>query len=56
MGVRSRGINAAGSLYVGPGWDGACVALDLYLDDVAADDLVATPATFAPQSDEDLTC
>ena len=34
-------MNGAGSLYVGPGWDGAIVALDLYLDGVVADDPVA---------------
>jgi uncharacterized protein YndB with AHSA1/START domain len=34
-------MNGAGSLYVGPGWDGAFVALDLYLNGVVADDPVA---------------
>lgn len=37
----SMAMNGAGSLYVGPGWDGAFVALDLYLDGVVADDPVA---------------
>ena len=34
-------MNGAGSLYVWPGWDGAFVALDLYLDGVETDDPVA---------------
>lgn len=34
-------MNGAGSLYVGPGWDGAFVGLDLYLKGVMADDPVA---------------
>lgn len=33
--------SGAGSLYVGPGWDGAIVGLDLYLNGVVADDPVA---------------
>ena len=33
-------MSGAGSLYVGPGWDGAFVALGLYLDGVVADDPV----------------
>ena len=38
-------MNGAGSLYVGPGWDGAFVALDLYLDGVVADDPVAAASS-----------
>ena len=34
-------MSGAGSLYVGPGWDGAFVGLDLYLNGVVADDPVA---------------
>ena len=34
-------MNGAGSLYTGPGWDGAFVSLDLYLHGVVADDPVA---------------
>jgi hypothetical protein len=34
-------MSGAGSLYVGPGWDGAFVALDLYLHGVVADDPIA---------------
>jgi uncharacterized protein YndB with AHSA1/START domain len=33
--------SGAGALYVGPGWDGGFVALDLYLRGVVADDPVA---------------
>jgi len=33
--------NGAGSLYVGPGWDGAFVALDLYLRGKVSEDPVA---------------
>ena len=38
-------MNGAGSLYVGPGWDGAFVALDLYLNGVVADDPVAAASS-----------
>jgi len=34
-------MNGAGSLYTGPGWDGAFVSLDLYLHGVVADDPIA---------------
>jgi uncharacterized protein YndB with AHSA1/START domain len=34
-------MSGAGSLYVGPGWDGAFVALDLYLHGVISDDPIA---------------
>jgi len=35
-------MNGAGSLFVGPGWDGAFVSLDLYLHGVVADDPIAS--------------
>ena len=38
-------MSGAGSLYVGPGWDGAFVALGLYLDGVVADDPVAAASS-----------
>jgi uncharacterized protein YndB with AHSA1/START domain len=38
-------MSGAGSLYVGPGWDGAFVALGLYLDDVVADDPIAAASS-----------
>ena len=34
-------MSGAGSLYVGPGWDGAFVALDFYLNGVVSDDPIA---------------
>lgn len=33
--------SGAGALYVGPGWDGALMGLDLYLRDQAVGDPVA---------------
>lgn len=33
--------SGAGALYVGPGWDGALMALDLFLDGIVADEPVA---------------
>ena len=38
-------MSGAGSLYVGPGWDGAFVALGLYLDGVVADDPMAAASS-----------
>ena len=38
-------MSGAGSLYVGRGWDGAFVALGLYLDGVLADDPVAAASS-----------
>jgi uncharacterized protein YndB with AHSA1/START domain len=37
--------SGAGALYVGPGWDGGFVALDLYLRGEAADDPVAAASS-----------
>jgi uncharacterized protein YndB with AHSA1/START domain len=40
----------AGALYVGPGWDGALLALGLYLDGLVAEDPVA--AASSPEAQE----
>jgi uncharacterized protein YndB with AHSA1/START domain len=37
--------SGAGALYVGPGWDGAVMALGLYLDGVVSDDPVAAASS-----------
>lgn len=37
--------SGAGALYVGPGWDGAFMALDLYLKGVVADDPIAAASS-----------
>lgn len=42
--------SGAGALYVGPGWDGAIMALALFLEGVVADDPVA--AANSPQGQE----
>jgi uncharacterized protein YndB with AHSA1/START domain len=42
--------SGAGALYVGPGWDGAFMALGLFLDGVVSDDPVA--AANSPQGQE----
>jgi hypothetical protein len=42
--------SGAGALYVGPGWDGAFMALGLFLDGVVSDDPVA--AGNSPQGQE----
>ena len=42
--------SGAGALYVGPGWDGALMALDLYVDGQVSDDPVA--AASSPEAQE----
>jgi uncharacterized protein YndB with AHSA1/START domain len=42
--------SGAGALYVGPGWDGALMGLDLYLHGVVSDDPVA--AASSPEAQE----
>lgn len=42
--------SGAGALYVGPGWDGALMSLDLYLNDEVSDDPVA--AANSPEGQE----
>lgn len=37
--------SGAGALYVGPGWDGALMALDLFLDGKVADDPIAAASS-----------
>jgi uncharacterized protein YndB with AHSA1/START domain len=41
----TQGAGAAGTLYVGPGWDGAFLALGLYLQGEVADDPVAAASS-----------
>lgn len=43
-------MSGAGALFVGPGWDGGFVALDLYLNGVVSDDPVA--AANSPEGQE----
>ena len=41
--------SVAGALYVGPGWDGALMALSLYLDGEETDDPIAAANSLAAQ-------
>ena len=41
--------SGAGALYVGPGWDGALLALALHFDGIVTDDPVAAANTLEAQ-------